>query len=121
MHFSAFCLGVFVIFPSLFLCHCLSIISNKNQIFNPTVSTSPPCSGPKTRHIVIYVTEIMPWIKISRFSKLNFAKINFAAGQKTLEIHRIKFCGCQKIFIFAGIKFRDLAKKFAKLRNFLHA
>ena len=102
MHFSAFCLGVFVISHSIFLCHCLSVISNKNHIFNPTISTSLPYSGPKMRHIAIYVTKIMDWTEISRFSKLNFAEINFEV---------IKFRGWQKVLIFAGIKFCYLAKK----------
>ena len=61
---------------------------------------SLPYSGLKTRHIVIYVTKIKHWIEISRFSKLEF--------------HGNKFRGWQKILMFAGIKFRDLAKK---LRN----
>ena len=102
-------LGVLVIFPSVFSCHCVSIISNKYQTFNPTISTSPPYSGLKTRHIVIYVTIIKHWIEFSMFSSKNFA-----VGQKILEICRMKFCGWQKILIFAGIKFHDLAKK---LRN----
>ena len=70
--FFVFFLEVFVIFPSVLSCNCLSIISNKNQTFNSTISTSPLYSGPKTRYIVIYVTKIKHWIKISRFSKLEF-------------------------------------------------
>ena len=69
MRFIVFFLGVFVIFPSAFSCNCFSIISNKNQTFNPSISTSPLYSGLKTRHIVIYVTKIKHWIEISRFSK----------------------------------------------------
>ena len=72
MRFFVFFLGVFVISPSVFSYNCLSIISNKNQTFSPTISTSPLYSGPKTRHNDIYVTKITHCIEISRFSKLEF-------------------------------------------------
>ena len=83
---------------------CLSVISDKN----PTISISPSYSGLETSLIVIYITKIKHWVEISRFWKLEI-----------LEIRGIKFCGWQKILIFPGIKFCDLAKKIAKLRNFI--
>ena len=75
-----------------FSCHYLFIISNKNQTLIPTISTSLPYSGPKTRRIVIYVTKIKHSIDISRFSKLEFR-------------------GWKKELMFVGIKFRVLGKK----------
>ena len=50
-------------------------------------------------------------LKFRGFQSQNFAETNFAIGQKTLEIRGMKFRGWQKILIFVGIKFRDLAKK----------
>ena len=100
----------FLLFSLLYIrCHCLSIISNKNQTLIPTIATSLPYSGTKTRHIVIYVTKIKHWIEISRFSKLKFRES--------------KIRGWQKILIFAEIKFRDLTKncetaKFSSRENF---
>ena len=41
--------------------------------------------------------------------------------RQDFEICEIKFRGWQKILIFAGTKFRDLAKKIAKPKNFLPA
>ena len=53
---------------------------------------------------------------------MNFVEINFAVGQKILEIREMKFRGWQKILIFTGIKLRDLAKnreiaKFSSRKN----
>ena len=57
-------------------------------------------------------------LKFRGFQSSNFAEINFAVGQKSSELRGMKFRGWQKIFIFAGIKFHDSAKKIAKPRNF---
>ena len=69
-----FCLlsSNFCYFYFVFPCNCLSIISNKNQTINPTISTFPLYSGPKTHNIVIYVTKNKHWSEISSFSKLEF-------------------------------------------------
>ena len=96
----------FLLFSLLYIrCHCLSIISNKNQTLIPTIATSLPYSGTKTRHIVIYVTKIKHWIEISRFSKLKF--------------RGSKIRGWQKILTFAEIKFCDLTKKLQNRKIFL--
>ena len=85
MPFFVFFLGVFIIFPSVFSCNCLSIISNKNPTFNPTISTPSLYSAPKTRHIVIYVTKIKHWIEISGFSKLEFRGNKFRGWPKNFR------------------------------------
>ena len=87
------------------------MISNKNQTFNPTIWTSPPYSGQKTRDIAIYVTKIKHWIEITKFSELEFRGNKFRGWPEILEIRGMKFRGWQKILILAEIKFHDLVKK----------
>ena len=111
----------FFIFRSVFSCHCLFLISNENQTFNPTISTSPPYSGLKTLHIVIYITKIKHWIEISRFSKLEFRGSKFCGRPKNFRNSRNEISGLAKILDIRGDLFSRFSKKFAKPRNFLPA
>ena len=111
----------FFIFRSVFSCHCLFLISNKNQTFNPIISASPPYSGLKTLHIVIYITKIKHWIEISRFSKLEFRGSKFCGWPKNFRNSRNEISGLAKNLDIHGDLFSRFSKKFAKPRNFLPA